>query len=212
VIPPWVHSDLARELDPPAEVRALADHRSPEATLLITRALLGLGMPSPKTLLIGGVIPDAMLPPRYRPADVGTKCNFFTTDVAQLHRAPLPHRWRTEQIGALQWMSANDMTLALRRGLYPGWSHIEPARLGQLDVVERAAAGLPTVAAWFNAGHDVVNGIAKPRPGHIVWVVQTPPGKTGIYVTGAGRHCVDQCPIAQAFGEHVKEVEFYGHP
>jgi hypothetical protein len=204
MIPPWVHSDLARELDPPAEVMRLSETRSPEATLLITRALLGLGMPSPKTLLIGGVIPDAMLPPRYRPADVGTKCNFFTTDAMQLLRAPLPHRWRPVADGPLQWMSANDMAMGLRLNLYPGWYRVEPAKLGQLDVVERAAAGLPTVAVWHNP-------LPKPASGHIVVVVPTPPGKTGIYVTGAGRHCVDQCPIAQAFGPHVKEVEFYGH-
>lgn len=218
MIPPWIIDDMARELDPPAYVMKLSEVRSAENTLLITRTLLGTyreqqdGTKVFLNIWFRRAVPDDVIPARYQPHDTGTRCNLFTSDAGQIHRAPLPHRWRITEGGKLQWMSANDMTLALRTSLYPGWSRIEPAKLGQLDIAERAELGLPTVATWFNNGVKLVNGTATPLSGHIVWVVPTPPGKTGIYVTGAGRTCVDQCPIAQAFGAHVREVEFYGHP
>jgi hypothetical protein len=41
-------------------------------------------------------------------------------------------------------------------------------------------------------------------------VVPTPAGKTGVYVSGAGRYCVEECPLAQAYGSHTPEVEFFG--
>lgn len=204
MIPLWVVDDLSLTLDPPAHVRVLADQRSAENTLAITRALFGLVVTQPN----GQRIDNSIVPKRYRPNATQTFCNIFVSDAAQLHGAPLPHRWRITPGGDLQWMSANDMVKALRLDLYPGWSRIVPARLGTLDVVERAALGLPTVATWFNPARRADGSNAS---GHIVWVVATPPGRTGIYVTGAGRTCVDQCPIAQAFGSHVNEVEFWGH-
>lgn len=207
MIPPWVVDDLARELNPPAHVLKLGQVRSAENTLAITRALLGNDGHS--YAFRGVAVPDSRIPPRYRPADVGTKCNFFVSDVAQIHRAPLPHRWRITPDGKLQWMSANDMATALRGGLYPGWSRIEPAEQPRLARNSRLVQGLPTVATWFNPAK---RADGSPASGHIVWVVATPPGKQGIYVTGAGRTCVDQCPISQAFGSHVDEVEFWSHP
>lgn len=192
MIPPWIVDDMALELDPPAIIRRLADLApDPVRTLFITRGL------------------QVTKAARYQPHDNGTRCNLFVSDVAQLHGTPLPHRWFTDIGSAKQWMSANDMNVALKRNLYPGWSRVEPSKLGEADIVERAAAGLPTVASWFNHAKRPDGSNAS---GHIVWVVPTPPGRTGIYVTGAGRTCVDQCPIAQAFGSHVGEVEFYGHP
>lgn len=208
MIPPWVVADLSVELTPPAHVRKLGDVRSAENTLLITRALLGIS-DAQGDVWIRRAVPDVVIPQRYRPEAVGTKCNIFSSDVMQLLKAPLPHWWWTNRAAPAQWMSANDMTQALRRDLYPGWSRIEPSRLDTPSIPERAALGMPTVATWFNPGKRK-DGTSL--PGHIVVVVPTPAGRSGIYVTGAGRTCVDQCPLAQAFGSHVSEVEFWGHP
>lgn len=206
MIPPWIVDDLSAVLDPPAIIARLAYEvpHSGVKTLFITRTLLGPHAAG----YVSGRVPADLIPPRYQPHDNGTRCNLFVSDVAQLHGTPLPHRWFTDIGSAKQWMSANDMNVALKRNLYPGWSRVEPSRLGELDIVERTALGLPTVASWFNHSK---RPDGSPASGHIVWVVPTPPGRAGIYVTGAGRTCVEQCPIAQAFGSHVGEVEFYGH-
>lgn len=205
IFPAWIPDDLALEVTPPAHVMKLSEVRSAENTLELARTLLG-HVPGRR---VRGIVPDDLIPRRYRPDSNGTKCNVLASDLAQLHNAPLPHRWRTTPGGKLQWMSANDMITALRADLYPGWSLVSPAKLSTQNPVERAAMGLPTIAVWFNAKRRADGSL---EPGHVVWVVATPPGKTGLYVTGAGRTCVDQCPIAQAFGSHVNEVEFYGAP
>lgn len=181
--PAWIVEDMAALLSPPAEVRAFGNERSAANTLAATRALF------------------VMQAKRYQPSSVGTKCNLFLSDVAQILSCPLPHRF---DIGkGLQWMSANNMVEALRRGLYPNWSHVEIGKLGVLNPVERAALGLPTVAVWPNPDPE--------SSGHVVWVVPTPAGKVGIYVTGAGRNCVQECPIESAFGKLTPKVIFYGH-
>jgi hypothetical protein len=223
IFPAWIPDDLALEVTPPAHVMRLSEVRSAENTLALSRALLGKvtitatqdgrwhSWPTESGDKFGdrGTVPDLWIPRRYRPDSFGTKCNIFDSDLAQLHNAPLPHRWRTTPGGKLQWMSANDMITALRADLYPGWSLVSPSNITRLAPVERAAMGLPTIATLFNSKRRADGTL---EPGHVVWVVATPPGKTGIYVTGAGRTCVDQCPIAQAFGPHVNEVEFYGAP
>jgi hypothetical protein len=224
ISPAWIPDDLALEVSPPAHVMRLSEVRSAENTLALSRALLGIveitesgwnvdagyarAAITAGHQIYGRPIPDLSIPRRYRPDSNGTKCNIFDSDLAQLHNAPLPHRWRTTPGGKLQWMSANDMITALRADLYPGWSLVSPSNITRLAPVERAAMGLPTIAVWFNAKRRADGSL---EPGHVVWVVATPPGKSGLYVTGAGRTCVDQCPIAQAFGSHVNEVEFYGY-
>jgi hypothetical protein len=71
---------------------------------------------------------------------------------------------------------------------------------GQLAAANYAAVGLPAFAGWKNP-HG---------PGHVAVVVPTPAGKTGVYVSGAGRQCVEECPLANAFGPHTPEAEFFG--
>jgi hypothetical protein len=181
MIPLWIVPEQYRELNPPAEVRVLATVRSAANLLAASRSLFVTSAP------------------RYAPLPDGrTWCNVFASDLAAILQAPLPHRFDLGDGQGTRELRANDMADGLRRNVFPGWSRVLVG-----DAANRAALGLPTVAIWRN-----------PRPagaGHVVFVVPTPPGRTGIYVTGAGRACVDQCPIAQAFGGLVPQVEVYGH-
>jgi hypothetical protein len=101
---------------------------------------------------------------------------------------------------------------------FPGWS-----KLGTIAsaaaVVEWVAQGRPAVATWKNTTPRVdsvgrvltVNGRVQYRSGHINPVVPTPAGHGGVYVTGAGAHCVQECPIQFSFGSYVNAVEFWGY-
>lgn len=133
---------------------------------------------------------------RYRPT-VYTWCNVFLADVLAILRAPLPHVFDLGDGHGLRELRANDIVDGLRAGKFPGWSAV----LSRLEPSNRAALGLVTIAVWKNTtpgGH-----------GHVALVVPTPAGKSGIYVTAAGRTCADQCPIGNQFG--TLPVEFYGY-
>jgi len=184
MIPLWIVPEQWRELTPPAHVRALGDERSAANLLAASRSLF------------------VLTAPRYQPDAKRTWCNIYLADLADILNAPIPHVFDLHDQQGKRELRANDIVDGLRRNVFPGWSRVIPAKLGTLTPPERATQGLPTVATWRNPKGS----------GHVVFVVPTPPGKTGIYVTGAGRTCVDQCPIAQAFGSHVAEVEFWGHP
>jgi hypothetical protein len=197
--PAWIDPDYARELSPPAEIRALGEMpRAPEKIIAVTRALCVL------TAL------------RYQPDANGTKCNVNTSDVMQILRAPLPHRFDLGR--GPQWVSANDTVDGLRALKFPGWSKLGTIASARA-VIEWVAMGRPAVATWKNTTPKrddaqrpiVVGGVVQLRSGHINPVVPTPKGKTGVYVTGAGSHCVQECPIEFSFGQYTREVEFYGH-
>jgi hypothetical protein len=197
--PAWIDPDYSRELKPPAEILLLGEApRAPEKILAVTRALCVL------TAL------------RYQPDANGTKCNINTSDAMQILRAPLPHRFDLGH--GPQWVSANDTVDGLRALKFAGWS-----KLGTLAsaraVIEWVGSGRPTVATWKNTspkkdatGRPItIGGVVQLRSGHINPVVPTPKGKIGVYVTGAGSHCVQECPIEFSFGQYVREVEFWGH-
>lgn len=185
----WIIDQQWTSLNPPAEVRALGSlPRSPEKLLAASRVL------------------RVKLSRRYQPTKV-TWCNIYVSDVLDILDAPLPHWFDPDGEGPLPAFEerANMMADGLAAGDFPGWAPVGrmlEASTREQAVVNRAAAGLPTVAVWRN----------PKGTGHIVLVVPTPVGEHGIYVTGAGRVCVEQCPIAKAFGQYLPDVAFYGHP
>lgn len=180
--PAWIVEDQWRPLSPPAEIRQLGDlPRSPERLLAATRAL------------------HVLTAKRYRPTPTQTWCNIFLADICGILRAPLPHWFDLGDGQSRRELKANDIVNGLRRRRFPGWSMVG-TMASQLAVRNLAAVGLPVVAVWKNPGAG---------SGHVVIVVPTPEGKRGVYVTGAGRHCVQECPIAEAFGRYLDQVEFY---
>lgn len=199
MIPAWIVDDIGRELNQPAEVRVLGElPRAPEKILAVTRALC---------VLTAG---------RYQPDANGTKCNVNSSDAMAILRAPLPHRF---DVGSgPQWMSANDTIDALRALKFPGWSKLG-TMASESAVIAWVGAGRPAVATWRNMSPKTdskgrvltVNGRVQYRSGHINPVVPTPAGHGGVYVTGAGSHCVQECPISFSFGHYTNEVEFWGY-
>lgn len=202
-VPPWVLSDAWRPLNPPAEIRKLGEPpRSPEKLLAITRALC-------VTIAL-----------RYQPDASGTKCNILTSDVLDIMRAPIRHWYDPDGDGPApaHETTANEIVDNLHALKYPGWSKVGTVASSKA-VVELASMGKPTIATWKNttprkdsAGRVLTqSGKVLYRPGHVVIVVPTPKGKTGVYVTGAGAHCIEECPIEFAFGQYLPEVEFFSH-
>lgn len=135
--------------------------------------------------------------PRYTPTPAATWCNVFLRDVLAILKAPIPMRFDFGDGRGVVETRANDIATGLKNGVWPGWLPVSEA-----SAAFGASQGLPTVAVWRNP---------TGRAGHVVIVVPTPAGKSGVYVTGAGRQCLESCPIAQAFGPYVRQVEFYGH-
>jgi hypothetical protein len=181
--PVWVIDQQWKDLDPPAWVLAYGDApRSPEKLLDATRSL------------------QVKTSKRYAPTGV-TFCNIYLSDVMQILKAPVPHWYDLSDGRGRREMRANDIVDGMRAGKFPGWSSLGVLASGQLAASNHAAVGLPAFAAWKN----------PKGPGHVTPVVPTPPGKTGVYVSGAGRQCVEECPLAQAYGPHTPEVEFFGY-
>lgn len=181
--PAWVVDEQWRELKPPAEVLRLGEApRAPEKLLAATRAL------------------QVKIAKRYQPVTV-TWCNIYLADVMQILRAPLPHWYDLQDGKGRREMRANDIVDGARARKFPGWESLGVLASGQLAASNHAALGLPTFAAWKNPSGG---------PGHVTPVVPTPAGEHGVYVSGAGRQCVEECPIAQAFGKYTPEVEFFG--
>lgn len=130
-------------------------------------------------------------PVRAQNGSLITWCNIYLSDVLAILAAPIPHLWEDHEL------RANDIVDDLRAGALPGWN----VSLGALGAAAAAGQGLPTIAVWKN----------PKGPGHVMIVVPTPEGKDGVYVTGAGATCAEECPLAASFGPHASEVEFYGH-
>jgi hypothetical protein len=199
--PPWIYPEPWRVLEPPAIVLKLGDTRSPENLLAAARSL------------------DVLNAKRYR----GARCNIFTSDVTAILHAPIPHVADLDDGRGPRELQANDVVDGLRAGKIDGWQRIDEAlelvNEGVPLVAWRASLGLPTIAVWKNPnprraadGRIITHrGRILYRSGHVALVVPTPPGAAGVYVTSAGPKCVQECPIAKAFGLHVPEVEFYGH-
>lgn len=196
--PPWIYGDAWRDLAPPAIVMKLGElPRSPDKLLSAARALF---------------VTTAR---RYQTDASGTKCNIYLADVLNILAAPIPHRFNLGDGRGLIELRANDIVDGLRASKFQGWY-----RVRSVPAWVEASHGLPTVAVWkndlpiFNAdGKPAHDEWGRPRhhAGHVVLVVPTPPTKAGIYVTGAGARCIDQCPIAEAFGPYLPAVEFYSH-
>lgn len=199
--PPWILDDAWRPLNPPAEILLLGEMpRAPEKLLACTRAL------------------HVTVSRRYQPDASGTKCNINTSDVMQIMNAPLPHVFDLGDGRGSRELTANDTMDGLRALKFPGWSKI--GTMASADaVIAWVATGKPAVAVWKNPqprtdsrGRALtVNGRIVYRSGHINPVVPTPAGKGGVHVTGAGGHCVQECPIEFSFGQYTSQVEFYGH-
>lgn len=205
--PAWIDANQGRELHPPAEVLKLGElPRAPEKLLAVTRALCVL------TAL------------RYQPVRgpdgtvSATFCNVNTSDAMQILRAPLPHVYDLgDGRGAVE-LTANDTIDGLQALKFAGWSMLGTVASSPA-VVAWVAEGRPAVATWRNrtpkrdsAGRALtVNGRVQYRSGHINPVVPTPAGRSGVYVTGAGASCVQECPIQFSFGHFVSEVVFWGH-
>lgn len=133
---------------------------------------------------------------RYQPTTSLTWCNIFVSDLAAILRAPLPHRFDLGDGKGKREMRANDMALGLRARAFSGWGPVS-----EFEAQVLAQLGMPVVAAWRNAR----------GPGHIVFVVPRREGDaSGTYVTGAGRACVEHCPIQKVF-PRLEQVEFYGY-
>lgn len=209
LIPPWILDDAWRDLTPPAIVLKLGSTRSPENLLAASRSLF---------------VTTAR---RYQSDASGTKCNIYLSDVLQILAAPIPHRFDLGDRLGFRELRANDIVDGLRASKFDGWNSLESIYSGSGGVVIldniariRAAQGLPTIAVWKNtapmtdaSGRILKDAFGRIRyhSGHVVLVVPSPPGKVGVYVTGAGMHCVDQCPIAQAFGPYLQHVEYFVH-
>lgn len=205
-VPPWILPDAWRSLTPPAIVLQLGEMpRAPEKLIAATRAVM------------------VTVAPRYAPRpDGSTECNIALSDISQILNAPLPHVFDLGDGFGKRELRANDVVDGLRRSKFDGWQAAgKGSSIGDsFAVITRASLGLPTVAVWKNL--SVVKD-AKGKPlcdaqgriryhsGHVVYVVPTPPGAVGVYVTGAGAKCVQECPIVQAFGDLLPQVEFYGH-
>jgi len=178
MVPAWIVPEQYRELSPPAEVMLLADQRSAENLLAACRSLK---------------VTEAK---RYAPTTV-TWCNIYAADACQILKAPLPHVFDLGDGKGPREMRANDIFNGLAKGAFPNWAAVGTIASKQA-IMNLAKVGIPQVAVWFN----------PKGPGHIVHVVPTPEGKTGIYVTGAGRVCVNECPIEKVF-PRLDEVRFY---
>jgi hypothetical protein len=199
--PIWIVNDQAVPLNPPAEILKLGEMpRTPEKILAATRALC------------------VTTAKRYQPDDNHTWCNVNTSDYCQIIRAPLPHVFDLQDGQGRRELRANDIVDGLRALKFQGWSKLGTLASAEA-VVAWVAQGKPAVATWKNltpkkdsAGRVLtVNGRIQYRSGHINPVVPTPAGKSGVHVTGAGAHCVQECPIEFSFGQYVREVEFWGH-
>ncbi len=132
---------------------------------------------------------------RYQPPGDGrTWCNIYLADVCDLLGAPMPHVFDLGDGKGKRELRANDIVDGLRAAAFPGW---EPTK----RPATQASLGIPTVGVWKN-----------PNPahsGHVVLVSVTGAGLTGVFVTGAGRKCVEGAPIRNAFGSYTPAVEFF---
>ncbi len=179
--PAWVVPQQWKPLKPPADVMALGKVRSGANLLAATNALC---------------VKEAA---RYAATAV-TWCNIYFADALDILGAPIPHMFDPDGDGPLpsEELRANRIVELLRAKKFDGYYKVDS---NPLILANRAACGLPTVAVWFN----------KSGPGHVVLIVPTPTGKSGVYVTGAGRNNLQQEPIAKAFGSFLPNVEFFGH-
>jgi hypothetical protein len=199
--PPWLLDQPWQALTPPAEVLVLGElPRAPEKYLRATRAL------------------HVTTSRRYQPDVSGTKCNVFLSDGCQLLNAPLPHVFDIGDGQGKRELRANDIIDGLRALAFPGWSKLGTVA-SEAAIIANANAGVPTIATWRNwqpsrtaqGAIVTLNGRTVYRPGHVVFVVPTPAGQHGIFVTGAGASCLQECPIAMAFGKYLPDVEFWSH-
>lgn len=184
--PVWIIEQQWRALDPPAEIRKLGElPRSAEKLLEASRVLL---VKSAK---------------RYQPTKL-TFCNIYMADVLQILNARIDHLWDPDgDRGPLpaHETTANEIVLNLRASKYPGWEALGVLASGQLSAANYAALGLPAIAIWKNPSG---------ASGHVMLVVPAPAGKSGLYLTGAGRFCHEQCTLAEGFGGYAPQVEFFG--
>lgn len=179
-VPAWINPKQWVPLKPPPDVLAYGKVRSRYNLLMATNALC---------------VRDAE---RYRASAV-TWCNIYFADALQILGTPIPHMFDPDGDGPLpaEELRANRIVELLRAGKVPGYRRVDS---NPLILANRAACGLPTVPVAFN----------KKGPGHVMLIVPTPEGKSGVYVTGAGRSNLQQEPIAKGFGSLLPHVEFFG--
>lgn len=195
-IPPWILPDAWQQLTPPAIVLKLGElPRAPDKVLSASRSL------------------HVTLAKRYQPDATGTKCNIYLSDVLMILAAPIPHDFDMGDGRGKREIVANDIVDGLHKSLFGDWRVYGPA-----EAASRAAAGFPTIAVWKNTAPRkdtsgrIITQKGRPlfHPGHVVLVVPAPAGASGLYVTGAGAHCIESCPISWAFG-NATPVEIYSH-
>lgn len=179
--PTWVNPKQWKSLTPPPEVMALGAVRSADNLLKMAASL------------------DVLNAERYRATAV-TWCNIYLADFCHIANAPIPHLFDPDGDGPLPFeeLRANRIVELLRAKKFGGFYSVEG---NPLTIANRSAMGLITVAVAFNSK----------GPGHVMAVVPTPAGKTGVYVSGAGRNNLHQEPIAKGFGSLLKGVEYFGH-
>jgi len=177
--------------------------RAPEKLLLASRSLR---------------VTDAK---RYRPLPAATWCNIYLADVCDILQAPIPHLFDPDGAGPIPEMElrANHIVDGLRAKRFNGWFKI--GTMASISAaITLANEGHPVVATWANPNpvKDAKgkqkrdrNGLPVFHAGHVVLLVPTPEGKRGAFATGAGRRCVEQCPIAEAFGLVLSQVELWHH-
>lgn len=128
--------------------------------------------------------------PRYAAAEGKTYCNVFLWDVTRALACEIPHWWLGRELnanGMIDWLGG--------QGLNHGWYPVS-----QVDVVNRAAKGLPTVGTWRSKGDS---------PGHVAKVVPTPEHMQGIFSAQAGATNFSCERIENGFG--ALPIAYWGH-
>jgi hypothetical protein len=185
--PPWINPNQGVPLSPPAVVLKLgALPRAPENLIALPNALHILTA-------------KRYAPVRLPNGTLETWCNIFVADACTILRKPILHRLDLRDGKGVRELRANDIVDGLRRQVFPGWSMT--GTMASAEAVKvLASEGRPQVAVWKNPTGG---------PGHVMLVLPTPPGRSEVWVAGAGAQCHDGCPIANGFGPYTYHVEFY---
>lgn len=182
--PAWITAEQWAPLKPPANVLALGATRSSTNLLAAVAAL------------------HVTTAQRYAPDLTHTWCNVYASDLLGILRAPLP------RIVAGRELTINEVIGGLRGRdfVFRDWTRLAGAGWASdaktlARLFDLADAGMPTIATYQNpTGH-----------GHIAVLVPGHDRAHGIFVSCAGRICLERGPIAQAFGAVLPQLEFWGH-
>lgn len=130
--------------------------------------------------------------PRYAPNGGKTYCNIFVWDVTTALMCEVPH-WVKDGKAVEPFTEGAFETTA--NMLIREWLPRSPW-FKTLTPLERAVAGYPVIAAWYNPSGR----------GHVAMVA---PEESELYIYQAGAECLAMAPIAKGFGK--RRVEFWTH-